>query len=59
MLVLTETLHYDYLGSLSSIGHGGGVNYANSIHKQHILKPRNVTYVGGKTAYGQRVSSIM
>lgn len=58
MLDLTESLHYDYLGSLSSIAHGSGVNYANSTHQTHVLKPQTVTFVGGKTLYGRRVSNL-
>ena len=26
--------------------------------KQHVLKPRNITFIGGKTIYGQRVSTM-
>jgi acyl-ACP thioesterase len=32
---------------------------SNFYNNHHILKPRNVTYVGGKTTYGHRVSTIM
>ena len=27
--------------------------------QQHVLKPQNVTYIGGKTTQGHRVSTIM
>jgi hypothetical protein len=27
--------------------------------QQHVLKPRNVTYIGGKTTQSHRVSTIM
>ena len=32
--------------------------HANSTNKQHVLKSRNITFIGGKTIYGQRVSTI-
>jgi hypothetical protein len=33
-------------------------NRPNYTNKQHVLKPRNITFIGGKTIYGQRVSTI-
>jgi len=33
-------------------------NRHNYTNKQHVLKPRNITFIGGKTIYGQRVSTI-
>jgi len=26
--------------------------------QQHVLKPRNITFIGGKTTHGHRVSTI-
>jgi hypothetical protein len=32
--------------------------HTQSTHVHHILKPRAVTYVGGKTTYGHRLSTL-
>ena len=60
MMHLSENSPYEYMDTISNIIDDNIANaHHNFSHIQHTLKPRNVTFVGGKTIHSHRVSNIM
>jgi len=60
MMNLSENSPYEYMDTISNII-DDKISSAqhNFSHIHHTLKPRNVTFVGGKTLHSHRVSNIM